>query len=47
MASAQFNPKYEVDFNTIKDIFVSPSKQQFETFTKDSPDELKPKPKTN
>jgi hypothetical protein len=47
MASAQFNPKYEVDFNTIKDIFISPSKQQFETFTKDSPDELKPKPKTN
>jgi hypothetical protein len=47
MMSAQFNPKYEVAFNTIKDIFTSPSKQQFDTFTKDSPDELKPKPKTN
>ncbi len=47
MTSAQFNPKFEVDFTTIKDIFETPSKQQFETFTKDSPDELKPKPKTN
>ncbi|KQM77201.1 beta-glucuronidase [Pedobacter sp. Leaf216] len=43
MNSAQFNPKYEVAFNTIKDIFESPSKIQFDTFTKDSPDELKPK----
>ncbi|MGN8057522.1 exo-beta-1,4-galactosidase [Pedobacter sp. 22163] len=47
MMSAQFNPKYEVAFNTVKDIFESPSKIQFDTFTKDSPDELKPKPKTN
>lgn len=47
MMSAQFNPKYEVAFDTVKDIFESPSKIQFDTFTKDSPDELKPKPKTN
>ncbi len=47
MISDQFNPKYEVAFNTLKDIFESPSKIQFDTFTKDSPDELKPKPKTN
>lgn len=47
MMSDQFNPKYEVAFNTIKDIFESPSKIQFDTFTKDSPDELKVKPKIN
>jgi hypothetical protein len=47
MMSDQFNPKYEVAFNTVKDIFESPSKIQFDTFTKDSPDELKPKPKSN
>ena len=47
MNSAQFNPKNEVDFAVVEDIFKTPSKQQFETFTKDSPDELKPKPKTN
>ncbi|WP_025142469.1 sugar-binding domain-containing protein [Pedobacter jeongneungensis] len=47
MMSAQFNPKYEVAFNTVKDIFESPSKIQFDTFTKDSPDELKVKPKSN
>jgi Glycosyl hydrolases family 2, sugar binding domain/Glycosyl hydrolases family 2 len=47
MMSDQFNPKYELAFNTIKDIFESPSKIQFDTFTKDSPDELKPKPNSN
>jgi hypothetical protein len=47
MLSNQFNPKYEVAFSTVKDIFESPSKIQFDTFTKDSPDELKVKPKTN
>jgi len=47
MMSDGFNPKYEVAFNTVKDIFESPSKIQFDTFTKDSPDELKPKSKTN
>ncbi|RNL52179.1 exo-beta-1,4-galactosidase [Pedobacter jejuensis] len=47
MMSEKFDPKYEVTYSTIKDIFQSPSKIQFDTFTKDSPDELKPKPKTN
>lgn len=47
MSSTEFNPKFEVAFNTVKDIFVSPSKIQFDTFTKDSPDELKPKSKLN
>ncbi|MGM9478778.1 exo-beta-1,4-galactosidase [Pedobacter sp. GSP4] len=46
MSSNQFNPKYEVAFSTVKDIFETPSKIQFDTFTKDSPDELKVKPKT-
>jgi hypothetical protein len=45
--SDKFNPKYEVAFEKVKDIFESPSKIQFDTFTKDSPDELKPKSKTN
>lgn len=52
MDSAQFNPAGEVSFDVVKDITVSPSKYQFNTYTKDSPDELKPnsnqnKPKTN
>ena len=47
MMSENFKPKYEVAFNTVKDLFESASKIQFDTFTKDSPDELKPKPKTN
>ena len=47
MTSPQFDPKFNVDFNVVEDLFKTPSKQQFETFTKDSPDELKPKPKDN
>ncbi len=52
MGSAQFDPPGEVSFEAIKDIMVSPSKYQFNTYTKDSPDELKPnsnqnKPKKN
>lgn len=52
MASPQFNPAGEVSFEVVKDVLVSPSKYQFNTYTKDSPDELKPnsnqnKPKTN
>ncbi|WP_443938976.1 exo-beta-1,4-galactosidase [Pedobacter sp. MW01-1-1] len=47
MDSDKFNPKYEVLFATVKDIFETPSKEQFNTYTKDSPDELKPKPKSN
>ena len=47
MASSQFNPKFEVAYQTVKDLFEQPSKIQFDTFTKDSPDELKPKSKNN
>ena len=52
MDSDKFNPAGEVSFDVVKDILVSPSKYQFNTYTKDSPDELKPnsnqnKPKTN
>ncbi|WP_311950332.1 exo-beta-1,4-galactosidase [Mucilaginibacter terrae] len=52
MASDKFNPTGEVSFDVVKDILVSPTKYQFNTFTKDSPDELKPnsnqnKPKSN
>ncbi|WP_448700213.1 sugar-binding domain-containing protein [Mucilaginibacter sp. AW1-3] len=45
MASDKFNPAYNVDLATVKDIFETPTKEPFNTFTKDSPDELKPKPK--
>lgn len=49
MESDRFNPKVEVGFDTLKDLFETPSREQFNTYTKDSPDELKPKskPKTN
>lgn len=47
MNSVAFNPKGNLDFEVLKDIFVSPSKEQFKTFTKDSPDELKPNSNQN
>lgn len=47
MNSVAFNPKGNLDFEILKDIFVSPSKEQFKTFTKDSPDELKPNSNQN
>ena len=47
MESAQFNPKVDVAFSVVKDLFETPSRQQFDTFTKDAPDELKTKSKTN
>ncbi len=43
MSSDQFNPKTTVDFNVVKDVFETGSKEVFSTYTKDSPDELKPK----
>jgi hypothetical protein len=45
MQSAQFNPTYAVELKTVQDIFQAPSKETFMTYTKDSPDELKPKAK--
>ncbi len=43
MLSDKFNPEYAVDVAVIKDLFISPSREQWDSFTKDSPDELKPK----
>tara|TARA_R110002012_G_scaffold34820_5_gene100043 strand:+ start:24130 stop:27018 length:2889 start_codon:yes stop_codon:yes gene_type:complete len=45
MASAEFNPKNELHIALIEDLFEIPSKQQFDKYTNDSPDELKPKNK--
>jgi len=45
MMTDKFNPADSVDMATVKDIFETPTKEPFNTFTKDSPDELKPKPK--
>lgn len=47
MASDKFNPKDEVSFEVVKDVFVNPSKQAFKTYTNDSPDELKPNSNQN
>lgn len=44
MLSGDFTPAYTVEAETIKDIFTKPSRKVFNAFTKDSPDELKPKP---
>jgi hypothetical protein len=42
MLSDRFDPKYAVDLAVVKDLFLTPSKEQWDAFTKDSPDELKP-----
>lgn len=42
MLSEKFAPKETVELSLIKDLFVSPSKETWDSFTKDSPDELKP-----
>lgn len=47
MISNDFNPKNKVAFEVIQDLFVSPSKEVFNTYTKDSPDELKPNSNQN
>jgi hypothetical protein len=43
MSSKDFAPKQNIDIQLIKDILSKPSKFTFDAFTKDSPDELKPK----
>ena len=43
MLSAQFNPTTNLDIALIKDLTLTPSKFVFNAYTKDSPDELKPK----
>jgi len=47
MNSNEFNPKNKLDFETIKDVFTTPSREVFNTYTKDSPDELKPNSNQN
>jgi hypothetical protein len=42
MLSSEFNPKDQVDLSVIRDIFISPSKERWDSFTKATPDELKP-----
>ncbi len=43
MNSKDFTPKQNIEVQLIKDILSKPSKFTFDAFTKDSPDELKPK----
>lgn len=43
MTSPDFNPSTEVNLSVIRDLFQKPSRFVFDAFTKDSPDELKPK----
>lgn len=42
MTSAAFSPNDEVDLKVLRDLLVSPSKERWDSFTKDTPDELKP-----
>ena len=43
MASENFKPAAQVNIATIKALFTQPSKETWDSFTKDNPDELKPK----
>lgn len=43
MLSNKFNPTTNIDIALIKDLTLTPSKFAFDAYTKDSPDELKPK----
>ena len=42
MLSSRFNPKDRVALSVARDIFISPSKEQWDSHTKATPDELKP-----
>jgi len=44
MQSDAFNPAFQVELSVVKDVFLTGSKIVFKTYTRDSPDELKPKP---
>ncbi|CAM3923671.1 Glycosyl hydrolases family 2 [Pedobacter westerhofensis] len=44
MKSDAFDPQFQVDLSVVKDVFLTGSKIVFKTYTRDSPDELKPKP---
>ncbi|MGQ7944690.1 exo-beta-1,4-galactosidase [Flavobacterium sp. WC2509] len=43
MNSDAFNPKTEIDLKLIQNILTEESREQFKKYSKDSPDELKPK----
>ncbi|MFL9831749.1 sugar-binding domain-containing protein [Flavobacterium sp. ST-87] len=47
MNSPDFNPEKKLDMKVIQDVFSSPSREIFDTYTKDSPDELKPNSNQN
>ncbi|TXK49346.1 beta-glucuronidase [Pontibacter qinzhouensis] len=42
MASDKFQPKDKLDMELVRDVFQTPSREVWDSFTKDSPDELKP-----
>jgi hypothetical protein len=42
MNSDKFNPSIEVDVNTVQKLFTEKSKEVWKSYSKDSPDELKP-----
>ncbi|TJZ61113.1 beta-glucuronidase [Sphingobacterium olei] len=42
MSSSSFEPKEVIDFKLVEDLVTKPSKLTFDTYTKSSPDELKP-----
>ncbi|MDP4261266.1 MAG: beta-glucuronidase [Bacteroidota bacterium] len=46
MQSDNFNPSTAIDISLIKDLLQTPSRFVFDAYTKDSPDELKPKTNT-
>ena len=43
MSGNEFNPVGKVDVSVIRDLFISPSRETWDSYTKDNPDELKPK----
>lgn len=47
MTSSQFNPVDAVDLALIKDLFTTPSKEVWDSFTNATPDELKPQNQKN
>ena len=43
MLSDQFNPKYQIDISLIKGLLTKPSKYIYQSYSNQSPDELRPK----
>lgn len=42
MASEDFQPEDRLELQVVKDVFQTPSRETWDSYTKDSPDELKP-----